>query len=50
MYPNEVPMMKLNPLRDRLRKTCSESAPSGTSSTYAMCVSGMFWQMYWRPS
>ena len=32
MYPNDVPMMKLKPLRDRLRKTCSESAPSGTSS------------------
>ena len=32
MYPKEVPMMKLKPLRERLRKTCSESAPSGTFS------------------
>ena len=36
-------MMKSKPLRARLRKTCSESAPSGTSSMYATCVSGMFW-------
>src|SRR3954449_2702534 len=50
MYPNDVPTMKLKPFRERLRKTCSESAPSGTFSMYAMWASGMFWQRYWRPS
>ena len=39
-------MMKSKPLRARERKTCSESAPSGTSSTYATCVSGTFSQTY----
>ena len=32
MKPKEVPKIRLKPLRDRLRKTCSESAPSGTFS------------------
>ena len=36
--------MKSKPLRDRLRKTCSESVPSGTFSMYATCESAMFSQ------
>ena len=32
--------MRSKPLRARLRKTCSESAPSGTFSMYATCVFG----------
>ena len=43
-------MMKLKPFRDRLRKTCSESAPSGTFSMYATWLSATFSQTYWRPS
>src|SRR4029079_12855136 len=43
-------MMKLKPFRLRLRKTCSESAPSGTFSMYATCEPSMFLQRYWRPS
>src|SRR5450759_2810169 len=42
--------MKSKPLRARLRNTCSEAAPSGTFSMYAMCEFATCSQRYTRPS
>src|SRR5450756_1762508 len=42
--------MKSKPLRARLRNTCSEAAPSGTFSIYAMCEFATCSQRYTRPS